>query len=97
MLNQRPINPVPKPESTKKRGGKSPKDKGSRVERLVAKELGTQRTVGSGAFKQSNKNLTGDMDVRDNEGKEFIKLEVKYSGTINTKGERSYTGLEGLE
>ncbi len=82
---------VPKPESTKKKkGGNSPKAKGDRVERLVANELGEKRTVGSGAFKNTNKNLTGDIDVRDNEGKEFIKLEVKYSGAVNTKGEKSY-------
>lgn len=86
----RTINPVPKPLPTKKRGGTSPRAKGDRVERLVAKDLGEQRTVGSGAFKYSNKNLTGDIDVRDNEGRDFVKLEVKYSGQVNAKGEKSY-------
>ena len=72
------------------KGGTSPRRSGDRVERIIAKDLGEQRTVGSGAFKFSNKNLTGDIDVHDNEGREFVKLEVKASGTINTKGERSY-------
>jgi hypothetical protein len=80
---------VPKPEG-KKKGGLSPRRKGDRVEREFAKDLGEKRTVGSGAFKNTNKNLTGDMDVRDNEGREFIKCEVKYSGVVNTKGEKVY-------
>lgn len=80
---------VPKPEK-KAKGGKSPRAAGNRVERIVAKELGEKRTVGSGAFKNTNKNLTGDIDVRDNEGQEFVKLEVKYSGIVNTKGEKTY-------
>ena len=84
---------VPKPEP-KKKGGKSPRAAGNRVERIVADKLGEKRNVGSGAFKNTNKNLTGDIDVRDTEGKDFIKLEVKMSGAVNAKGEKSYTLTE---
>lgn len=84
------VRAVPKPEG-KKKGGKSPRKAGDRVERIVADTLGEKRTVGSGAFKNTNKNLTGDIEVRDAEGKEYMKLEVKMTGQINTKGERSYT------
>src|SRR5690349_17469071 len=59
---------VPKGEK-KARGGLSPRRAGDRVERLVAKELGEKRNVGSGAFKNTNKNLTGDLDIHDNNGK----------------------------
>lgn len=76
---------------TKKKGGLSPRKAGDRVERIVADKLGEKRTVGSGAFKSSNKNLTGDIDVRDNEGKDFIKLEVKMTGSVTTTGDKSYT------
>lgn len=80
---------VPKGEK-KARGGLSPRRAGDRVERLVAKELGEKRNVGSGAFKNTNKNLTGDLDIHDNNGKAIIKLEVKYTGQIDTKGEKVY-------
>ena len=80
---------IPKGEK-KVRGGLSPRRAGDRVERLVAKELGEKRNVGSGAFKQTNKNLTGDLDIRDNKGREFIKLEIKYTGQVTTKGEKVY-------
>lgn len=86
---------IPK-DAKKPRGGLSPKRSGTRVEREVAKKLGEKRTVGSGAFKQSNKNLTGDIDIHDNEGKPFVKLEVKYTGSVTTKGEKSYTLTTGV-
>lgn len=91
---ERPIRPVPKPASTKSKGGKSPRAKGDRAEREIGKLLGEKRTVGSGAFKNTNKNLEGDMDVRDKNGKEFIKLEIKYTGSLTTTGEKSYTLTE---
>lgn len=81
--------PIPKGEK-KARGGLSPRRAGDRVERLVAKELGEKRNVGSGAFKNTNKNLTGDIDIHDNDGKPFVKLEVKYTGQIDTKGAKVY-------
>lgn len=94
--------PVIVPEKgIRKKGGKSPRRTGDRVERLVAKELGEQRNVGSGAYKNSNKNLTGDLDIRDTKGRAFIKVEVKYTGQVTTKGEKVYplttTVLEQME
>jgi hypothetical protein len=86
----KPFLPDPKPEPAKK-GGKSPQRSGKRVEKVVADKLGEQRTVGSGAFKKSNKNLTGDIDVHDNEGKAYIKLEVKTTGAVNAAGEKTYS------
>lgn len=91
MLNQRPINPVPKPTSEKKRGGKSPKEKGTRLEREIAKKFGGERTPMSGAAKYSNRNLTGDVEIPDADGKPLIKIEAKYSGSINANGEKCYS------
>jgi hypothetical protein len=81
----------PKPEGKKKKGGNSPRKAGDRVERKIADTLGEKRNVGSGAFKQTNKNLTGDIDVRDNEGRDYVKMEVKMTGQLNTKGEKVYS------
>lgn len=86
----RPIYPVPKPEpGKKKRGGAGPKKIGSRVERQVMKEYGGERTPGSGAFKHGSKNLTGDGEKKlgDNLA---IKFEVKYCGTVTSKGEKTF-------
>jgi hypothetical protein len=80
---------IPKGEK-KVRGGLSPRRTGDRVERIIAKELGEKRNVGSGAFKNTNKNLTGDLDIRDAKGRAFIKLEIKYTGQVTTKGEKVY-------
>jgi hypothetical protein len=74
----------------KKRGGKSPQQAGRRIERVIATKLGEKPTVGSGAFKSSNKNLTGDVDVRDNEGKDYVKLEIKMTGAVNAAGDKVY-------
>jgi hypothetical protein len=87
---------APIEKTPKKKGGKGPRASGNRVERIVAKELGGTRTPMSGAVKQSNHNLTGDVEVNDNEGKPFLKLEVKYSGSITPKGEKSYTLTTGV-
>jgi hypothetical protein len=75
----------------KPKGGAAPRRSGTRVERLVTKHLGAERTVGSGAFKHTSHNLTGDGELRDSEGKDFIKLEIKASGAISAKGEKIYT------
>lgn len=80
----------------KKKGGKSPQASGKRFERIVAKDLGEQRTVGSGAFKYSNKNLTGDIDTHDNEGRAYIKLELKVTGQVNTAGEKVFSLKEAV-
>lgn len=82
--------PDAKPEP-KKKGGKSPQASGRRVEKIVATKLGEKPTIGSGAFKQSNKNLTGDVDVRDNEGRDYIKLEIKATSAVNAAGEKTYS------
>ena len=82
--------PVPKPEpGKKKKGGKSPKQIGSRVERQVMNHYGGERTPGSGAFKHGSRNLTGDGELKLKEGK-AIKFEIKYCGTLNSKGEKVF-------
>jgi hypothetical protein len=82
------IAPIEK--TPKKKGGKSPRASGNRVEKLVARNLGGERTIGSGAFKNTNHNLTGDVEVYDNEKRPFIKLEVKASGLLTAAGEKSF-------
>lgn len=74
----------------KKKGGLGPRKSGDRVERMVAKQTGGQRNIGSGAFKNTNKNLEGDVDIPDADGRPLVKLEVKASGVISAKGERTY-------
>lgn len=66
-------------------GGRKPRDQGNRAERLVAKYLDGERIIGSGAYKFSNKNLVGDVDVRIN-GHEYLKLEVKTTGAERKNG-----------
>jgi len=77
---------IPKP-TPKKKGGKGPRKSGDRVERLVAKELGGERVPMSGAAKNF---ATGDVEIKDANGRKFVKLEVKASGLISTSGEKSY-------
>lgn len=89
-ITERPILADPKP-TPKKKGGKSPQAAGRRVEKIIADKLGEKRTVGSGAFKNTNKNLTGDVEVRDLDGRDYIKLEVKTTGAVNAKGEKTYS------
>lgn len=78
-------------EVVKKKGGSGPRTSGNRIERLVAKSLDGERTPGSGAYKHTNRNLTGDVEIPDNEGKNFVKLEVKATGAVSASGEKSYT------
>lgn len=73
-------------------GGKSPRAAGKRVERNIAKELGESPTIGSGAFKQAG--LTGDITVRDNEGRDYVKLEVKMTSQLNANKEKVYSFKE---
>ena len=92
-MTDRPIYSVSKEMQTgreNKRGGKGPRRSGDRVERMVAKEIGGSRNPGSGAFKNTNKDLTGDVSVNDADNKPLMKIEVKACGTLNTKGEKSY-------
>lgn len=71
-------------------GGRSPRDQGNRAERLVAKYLDGERVVGSGAYKFSNKNLLGDVDVY-LDGRPYLKLEVKTTGRTHVKRGLYYT------
>lgn len=64
---------------------------GKSVERNVAKLVGGERTPGSGAFKLSNRNLTGDVEVRDNAGNPIAKFECKGVSTITPKGDKTFT------
>jgi hypothetical protein len=89
-VNDRPFTPVPKPQG-KPKGGKSPKQYGASVERAVAKTVGGHKTIGSGAFKNTNNNLTGDVEVYDNSNQPFLKLEVKARASQETKGEKTLT------
>lgn len=74
----------------KKTGGAAPRQSGNRVERLVAAHLGGKRIPGSGAIKNSNHNLEGDVMLKDDQDRPFMKLEIKASGMISAKGEKSY-------
>ena len=66
-------------------GGRSPRDQGNRAERLIAKYLDGERIVGSGAYKFSNKNLVGDVDVWIGP-RPYLKLEVKTTGKTGPNG-----------
>lgn len=64
---------------------------GKSVERNVAKLVGGERTPGSGAFKLSNRNLTGDVEVRDNAGNGLAKFECKGVSVITPSGDKTFT------
>jgi len=64
---------------------------GKSVERAVAKLVGGERTPGSGAFKTSDRNLTGDVAVWDAEGVGLAKIECKGTSTITPKGDKTFT------
>ena len=64
---------------------------GKAVEREVAALVGGERTPGSGAFKHSNRNLTGDVEVRDGLGRGLAKIECKGVSVITPSGERTFT------
>jgi hypothetical protein len=64
---------------------------GKDVERSVAKKVGGERTPGSGAFKFSNRNLTGDVQVNDALGRGLCKIECKGVSVISAKGEKTFT------
>lgn len=66
-------------------GGRSPRDQGNRAERLVAKYVNGERVVGSGAYKYSNKNLLGDVDVWV-AARPYLKIEVKTTGRTGPSG-----------
>lgn len=64
---------------------------GKYAERKVAKAVGGERTPLSGAAKYSNRNLTGDVEVRDGLGRDFMKIEVKSSAVVDAQGQKSFT------
>lgn len=64
---------------------------GKSVERQVAKIVGGERTPMSGAVKNSNRNLTGDVEVKDALGRDFMKLEVKGTSNSTPKGDKTFT------
>lgn len=79
------------PDETVKERNKRNRNFGKNTERTVAKLSGGQRTPMSGAIKNSNYNLTGDVEVKDASGRDFVKIEVKGTSTITPTGDKTYT------
>lgn len=77
--------------TTRKEQNNRNRNFGKDVERQVAKKTGGERTPGSGAFKFSNRNLTGDVQVNDELGRGLCKIECKGVSIINAKGEKTFT------
>lgn len=71
--------------------GRRNKQFGTSTERAVAKITGGERTVGSGAIKTSNRNLTGDVEIRDaDNAQDIIKIEVKGVSSITPSGDKTF-------
>jgi hypothetical protein len=114
------FNPVPKPESTKKKKGTTAKKTGTKksdqpipqlnmagktrkeindrnrnfgksVERNVAALTGGERTPMSGAVKHGSRNLTGDVEVKDLLGRDFVKIECKGASIVTPTGDKTFT------
>lgn len=64
---------------------------GKSTERQVAKLTGGERTPLSGAVKFSNRNMTGDVEVKDVRGRDFVKIEVKATSAITPSGDKSFS------
>lgn len=65
---------------------------GRSVEQQVAKLTGGERTPGSGAIKNSVKNLEGDVRIQiPDTNRDFVVIECKATSTITPSGDRSYT------
>lgn len=65
---------------------------GKSIEREVAKRTGGERTPGSGAIKNSVKNLEGDVRVRDADNRrDIIVIECKGSSGLTPSGDKSFT------
>lgn len=88
------IAPIEK--DPKRKGGKGPRQAGNRVEKIVARAVGGDRVPGSGSIKNTNHNLKGDVEVKDTKGRQFVKLEVKMSGAITSKGEKTFPLTKGI-
>lgn len=63
---------------------------GKSIEREVAKLTGGSRVPGSGAFKQSVHNLTGDVEIFDDQGRVIMRVECKGTSAITPKGDKSF-------
>lgn len=68
------------------------RQRGKQTEREVAKRTGGFRVPGSGAIKNSVKNLEGDVRVMSEDGtREFLVIECKTTAQLTKKGERVFT------
>lgn len=82
----------PAPDKTRTEINNRNRNFGKAIEREVAKRTGGERTPGSGAIKNSVKNLEGDVRIRDAENKrDIIVVECKGSSGLTTKGEKTFT------
>jgi hypothetical protein len=80
-----PEGPIDKPEP-KLKGGKKPKQAGTRYERVFVQKHGGRRVVGSGAFGYVDPSLKG--DIRITIGDRDYLLESKSLNKINGRGEK---------
>lgn len=64
---------------------------GKAAEKKVAELTGGSRTPMSGAIKNSNWNLTGDVQVKDKANRGLMKIEVKTTSTITPAGDKTFT------
>lgn len=65
---------------------------GKSAERAVAKRTGGERTPGSGAIKNSVKQLEGDVRVRDSNNKrDAFVIECKTCSTLTPQGDHTFT------
>lgn len=103
MTNEKFFAPVPKPEKKPKKSSpgadktraeinNNNRNYGKSAERAVAKKTGGERTPGSGAIKNSVKQLEGDVRVRDAEGKrDVLVIECKTCATLTPQGDHTFT------
>lgn len=80
--------PIPKPQP-KIKGGKKPKQAGTRYERVFTQKHGGRRIVGSGAFGVVDPMLKGDIAITIGD-KDYL-LESKSLNKINGRGEKTVT------
>lgn len=68
------------------------RQRGKTLEREVAKRTGGERTPGSGAIKNSVKNLEGDVRVRDADNRrDALVIECKSCSTLSPDGDHTFT------
>ena len=79
------------PAETRREINNRNRKRGKSAEREIARLLGGEVVAGSGAIKNSNKNLLMDVQVRDAlNQRDIIAVEVKSTAAISAKGERSF-------